>query len=102
MGDVATGWIRRVRPDGKLDVTLQRHGREASADAQAVLVARLREAGGQLPLHDKSPPAEIARVLAMSKHTFKKAVGGLYKAGRVALVPGGIALTETAGGRPRC
>lgn len=97
VGDVATGWVRRVRDDGKLDVTLQRLGREAAVDAQAILVARLLEAGGTLPLHDKSPPAEIARVLAMSKNTFKKAVGGLYKAGRLALLPDGIALTHVDG-----
>jgi predicted RNA-binding protein (virulence factor B family) len=100
VGDAVTGWVTHVRPDGKLDVALQRAGRAATEDAQQVILTHLRAAGGRLPLHDKSPPDEIARVLGISKHAFKKAVGGLYKARKIALAPGGIVLVDGAEARP--
>lgn len=79
------GYLKRLRDDGKIDVTLRRAGREGVADAREIILSVLAANGGVLPLHDKSSPEEIRKILAISKKTFKKAVGGLYKDGLVKL-----------------
>ncbi len=95
VGDQVAGFIKRVRPDGKVDVALQASGyEEAVADATATLLDALRAAGGRLPLSDSSDPAEIHRVLRMSKKTFKKALGQLYRAGVVTLDPAFTTLAQ--------
>ena len=91
-GDRLKGYVDRVRPDNKLDVRLQRTGRAAIDDAEQALLDALHAAGGFLPLHDKSPPAQISAQLALSKKAFKRALGGLYKARRVELHPDGVRL----------
>jgi len=94
IGDTLTGYVKLVRPDNKLDIRLQRTGREAIDDATQTLLDALREAGGFLPLHDKSPPEQIRRRLSLSKKAFKRALGGLYKARRVELLPDGVKLLD--------
>jgi uncharacterized protein len=86
------GYVRRLREDGKLDVTLRKVGPEGVADARDVILKVLAANEGSLPLHDQSPPAIIKQILGMSKKTFKKAVGGLYKDGLVKLTAEGISL----------
>ncbi len=88
------GYVKRVREDGKLDVTLRKVGAEGVANARQVILAALVKHGGSLPLHDQSPPEAIRRALGMSKKTFKKAVGGLYKDGLVTLTDAGIMLRK--------
>jgi predicted RNA-binding protein (virulence factor B family) len=87
------GYLKRIREDGKLDVTLRRVGAEGVSDAREVILKVLAANGGALPLHDKSSPEAIQRILGMSKKTFKKAVGGLYKDGVVSLTADEIRLT---------
>ncbi|RPD47031.1 GntR family transcriptional regulator [Hymenobacter sediminis] len=87
LGDVHTGYVRQVRPDGKLDLSLQRPGYDEAVAAADTLLAALRQAGGALPLGDKSEPDDIYRRLGMSKKIFKKALGSLYKQGLVQLEP---------------
>ena len=87
------GYLKRIREDGKLDVTLRRTGAEGVADAREVILRVFAANGGTLPLHDKSSPAAIQQTLGMSKKSFKKAVGGLYKDGLVTLTDEGIRLT---------
>lgn len=87
-----TGYVKRLREDGKLDVTLRKVGPEGVADARQVILTALDKQGGSLPLHDQSSPAAIQQALGMSKKTFKKAVGGLYKDGLVTLTNDGIRL----------
>lgn len=94
-GDRLVGYVRRIRADHKLDVTL-RQGTTSELDAaKAKIMAALTKGGGILPLHDHSPPAAIEASLKMSKKLFKKAVGGLYKAGLVTLSEHGIALKRS-------
>jgi predicted RNA-binding protein (virulence factor B family) len=88
-----TGYVKRLREDGKLDVTLRKVGAEGVADARDVILKALAAHGGTLPLHDQSSPAAIQQALGMSKKTFKKAVGGLYKDGLVTLTDEGVRLT---------
>lgn len=80
-----SGYLKRLREDGKIDVTLRRVGPDGVSDAREVILKVLTANGGVLPLHDKSSPQEIQKILGMSKKTFKKAVGGLYKDGLVKL-----------------
>jgi len=89
-GTQLSGYVKRVREDGKLDVTLRRVGTEGVADARKVIMDALAAAGGVLHLHDGSSPAAIQQTLGMSKKMFKKAVGGLYKDGFVLLTDEGI------------
>ena len=94
VGDALTGWVKQVREDNKLDIRLQRSGRAAIDDAEEVILEALRAGGGWLALHDKSPPEQIRAELRMSKKAFKRALGGLYKARRVALEEGGVRLLD--------
>ena len=91
-GDRLTGFVKRVRADHKIDVTL-RQGVTSELDAaKGKIMAALTKGGGVLALHDHSPPAAIEAALGMSKKLFKKAVGGLYKAGLIHLTARGISL----------
>jgi len=94
LGERLRGYVKKIREDGKIDVTLRRGGVfDAAADQDSILAA-LKAQGGFLPLTDKSPPDLIARVLRLSKKSFKKAVGGLYKEGLITIQPDGIRLRE--------
>ncbi|AYA38883.1 GntR family transcriptional regulator [Hymenobacter oligotrophus] len=84
-GDVLRGYVRQVRPDGKVDVSLQRQGYDEALAAADALTQALRQAGGTLPLTDRTDPEEIYRRLGMSKKVFKKALGALYRRGAVHL-----------------
>jgi len=93
-GDRLRGWIKKTRPDGKLDVTLQRPGyRSIEPNAESIL-NELSLKNGYLNLTDKSDPTEIQRVLQMSKKSFKKAVGTLYKQRMIDIKDDGIYLKK--------
>lgn len=94
VGDRIPGHVRTIRPDHKLDISLQPIGYRNYNDANTALLAkRLRQQGGFLPLTDKSPPAEVQRLLGLSKKAFKQALGALYKARHVRLGHDGITWT---------
>jgi uncharacterized protein len=95
------GYVKRLREDGKLDVTLRKVGAEGVSDARAIILKALAAHGGALPLHDGSSPAAIRKVLGISKKTFKKAVGGLYKDGLVELTGEGVSMTVKGPERAR-
>ncbi len=96
-----SGYVKRLRPDGKLDVTLRKVGGEGVADAREVILKALASSCGMLSLHDRSSPEDIQKALGMSKKTFKRAVGGLYKDGLVTLDDEGIRLTKKGAGSAR-
>jgi len=79
------GFIREVRADGKISLSLQPLGREAASSLSEQILAKLREAGGQLLLSDKSSPEQISSLFGVSKGNFKKAIGGLYKQGLIVI-----------------
>lgn len=97
VGERLKGFVKEVREDNKLDIRLLRTGKQAIDDATRLLLEALREEGGFLPLHDKSPPGQIRTRLKMSKKAFKRALGGLYKARRVQLLPDGVKLLDDGG-----
>jgi predicted RNA-binding protein (virulence factor B family) len=73
------GYIKAIRPDGKIDVSFQKQGFEAIDDSAQQVLEALKQNDGVLRLNDNSHPEEIKSVLKMSKKTFKKAIGSLYK-----------------------
>lgn len=85
-GQRLEGHILRVREDGRLDLCLQAPGRAGIEQCAAAILQAVERAGGELALGDRSPPALIERQLHMSKASFKKAVGQLYRS--QLLVPG--------------
>lgn len=93
-GDRLKGFVKNIREDGKIDLRLQQKGYAKVEPNAEKILQRLRQSGGFLPLHDKSDPDLIRDQLQMSKKTFKKAIGGLYKQQLIALVEGGIKLKE--------
>ncbi|MBB3169134.1 CvfB family protein [Simiduia aestuariiviva] len=92
-GQQIQGFIKRVRPDGKIDLTLQNKSVQRDQLAEKVMAYVARQ-GGFAPLHDKSDPAEITRALGMSKAAFKRTIGSLYKAGELELESNGIRSTK--------
>ncbi|MFC6997340.1 CvfB family protein [Rufibacter roseus] len=92
-GEFTQGFVKKVREDDKLDVSLQKQGYGEIEHAADTILQRLKaDKNGFLPLTDKSEPEKIYQTLGMSKKTFKKAIGALYKQGVVQLQPEGIQL----------
>lgn len=87
-----TAYIKQVREDGKIDLMLQKPGMGKVEDSAKVLLDYIRQHGGKTSLNDKSPAEEIYRELGVSKKTFKKAVGDLYKKRMIVLTDEGMAL----------
>ncbi|MDD2480088.1 MAG: S1-like domain-containing RNA-binding protein [Victivallaceae bacterium] len=95
LGDKRTVYLTRTRSDGRADVTLQKPGyKEAIPEATDTLLEVLQAQGGTLKVTAKTPPAEIERVFKMSKKTFKKVLGALYKARRIEITENNITLIE--------
>ena len=92
IGDKKKGWIKSLREDGKIDLRLQKVGFELSDDAQETIMQKLKENNGYLALHDGSDPQLITKVLNISKKTFKKAIGGLFKFKLIVIEKEGIRL----------
>jgi len=91
-GDRLKGYVKKICEGGKIDVILQPEGYGKIKDSAAEVLQKLEEAGGYLPISDKSDPEEIKRIFGMSKKTFKKAIGSLYKEKRITIQPDGIRL----------
>ena len=91
-GDRVTAYVKQVRPDGKIDLSLQKKGQKAVVDFSDTLLQHLQTNGGSSPLGDKSPAEEIYAVFGVSKKVFKKAVGDLYKRHLITIQPDGIKL----------
>ena len=85
-------FVRQVREDGKIDLTLQKDGLQKVGDFAEILLQYIKDNGGHTSLNDKSAAEDIYDTFGVSKKTFKKAVGDLYKKRLVILVEGGIQL----------
>jgi predicted RNA-binding protein (virulence factor B family) len=89
-GEQLTGYIKEVREDEKIDVSLTPLGYGKVEGVAATILESLRIHNGFLPLHDKSEPEEIYALFRCSKKTFKQAVGSLYKQKLIILKEDGI------------
>ncbi len=96
IGDVRKGYIKKIRPDNKIDLSLTKQGYKAVEDVTQDLFERLKNAGGFLPYHDKSDPVDIQREFKMSKKVFKKAIGGLFRQGLIQVGNDGIRITASS------
>ncbi|MFT6274440.1 MAG: putative RNA-binding protein (virulence factor B family) [Halioglobus sp.] len=92
-GQSIGGYIKRVRSDNKIDLSLQ-GGKETRDQHAQLIMDYLTEQGGFAPVHDKSDPKLIARLFGMSKGAFKKTVGGLYKRELISIEKDGIRLRQ--------
>lgn len=90
IGDVMAGVIKEIRADHKIDVSLQPLGEKILEPAANKILDTLSAHGGFLALNDKSDPELIREELQMSKKTFKKGVGTLYKARKIEIKADGI------------
>ena len=88
------GYIKSIREDGKIDVSLQPEGYENNDEFQQIILDKLNQNYGLLYLSDKSEPEEIKEELQMSKKNFKKAIGGLYRDKKIEILEDKIRLLE--------
>ncbi len=91
-GDRITGYIKNVRPDNKIDVSLQKQGYVSVEPNAQKILQKLNDNDGFLNITDKSDPIIILAKLEMSKKTFKKAIGSLYKQKIIRIEKDGIYL----------
>ena len=96
-----TGYVKRRRDDGRLDLSLLPPGPARIDVVGEQVLKALRESGGYLPLGDATPAGEIKAHLGVSKNAFKQAIGRLYKQRRILLEPGGIRLAPSDEGAER-
>ncbi len=94
LGQRVKGYIKKIREDNKIDVSLQRSGYVNVLPNEQKILAKLKEENGFLPLNDYSSPEEIVASLAMSKKVFKKAIGSLFKQRLIRIEEKGISLTK--------
>jgi len=87
-------WVGKVRDDGKIDLTLQKTGREHTTDFAETLLAYLERNGGRCRLGDKSAAEDIYDQFQVSKKTYKRAVGDLYRRRLIVITDRGIELAE--------
>ncbi|MGB0943881.1 MAG: CvfB family protein [Marinomonas sp.] len=84
-GEKVTAFIKRVRDDGKIDISLQEVGYKKVTGILGDILQYLDDHNGEMPITDKSSPEAIYAVFKVSKATFKKALGALYKDKKILL-----------------
>ena len=92
IGNRRPGYIRHIRKDGKIDLSLKKPGHVSIDGSGQRIMAALKKAGGFIPCHDKSSPQTITELFSMSKKEFKRAIGGLYKKRLIEISDQGIRL----------
>ncbi|MDN3610081.1 S1 RNA-binding domain-containing protein [Vibrio ostreicida] len=92
VGKKLKAYIKAVREDGKVDLSLQKIGVDKMDDLSVKIMTLLEKKEGFLPLNDKSSPESIFAAFRTSKGTFKKTIGSLYKQGRITIEEEGIRL----------
>ena len=92
VGDRLKGIVKKVRQDNKLDILLSQIGYRNIEPNAEIILKELNDNSGFIPLHDKSDPDDIKHQLQMSKKSFKKAIGSLYKSRQIEIKNDGIYL----------
>jgi len=92
VGDQFKGFIKEVRPNGKVDVVIQKQGYEAIQNDTEIVLNYLKLNQGNAPIGDFSEPTFIYKELGISKKAFKKAVGSLYKQKLISITDTGLQL----------
>jgi len=92
LGERIMGYVTAIKPDGKIDLSLQPHRGERVGNLGDEILAELKARGGFWPIGDHSPSDQIRDELGCSKRTFKQAIGGLLKRKKIVLEERGIRL----------
>lgn len=92
IGDSFWCWVTKITPDNRIDVSLQKPGFDGVVECADIILKKLSENGGTLPVHDKSSPEEIYSTFQLSKKLFKRSVGHLMKEGRIEQRDGSLTL----------
>jgi predicted RNA-binding protein (virulence factor B family) len=96
-GQRLKGYIKRIRPDRKIDIRLQQSGTQGLDTIANSILQTIADHGDRLVVSDKSPPDEIYALFGVSKKRFKKAIGALYKRNLITLSADGIRLSKKSG-----
>lgn len=94
-GERLPGFVKQVRPDGKIDLSLQLPGRKAQNQLRDAILSHLEQHEGVSTLTDFSPPDEIYQAYGVSKAKYKKALGNLYREGRIVIEKHQITLNQS-------
>jgi len=100
IGQKLKGFVRVLRPDGKIDLSLDQSGYRRVAPLALRIVQALHRSGGRLGLDDDSPPEDIRQAFGTSKKAFKQALGALYKTRRIRFSKPGIELLDNTAWSP--
>lgn len=94
VGDAMKGFVKHIREDNKIDLSLQKSGFELVDEVKWRILNLMKQNGGFLALSDNSSPEEIKSTLQISKKAFKKAIGALYRERLVKLTEKGVQLID--------
>lgn len=94
IGQELKGYIKKLRGDGKIDLSLQAPGYRKIDDISRAILKIIKEHGGRIAVTDNSPPEVIYSLFGVSKKTFKQAIGALYKKRLISLDANGIKLAR--------
>ncbi len=94
IGQHIKGYIRKIREDQKIDLRLQKSGVDNISEGMEEILAKLKAQNGFIPVNDRSTPEVISETFGISKKTFKKSIGALYKKRLIVMDDEGIKLTE--------
>lgn len=94
IGRQLKGYIKKIRTDGKIDLSLQPAGYQKIDAVSQSILNTLKKHGGRIAVTDNSPPEEIYDLFGVSKKTFKKAIGALYKKRIITIDPKGIRIVK--------
>ncbi|MDP6923430.1 MAG: S1-like domain-containing RNA-binding protein [Candidatus Scalindua sp.] len=93
-GQKTKGYIKKVREDNKIDLSLQKPGYERVDDITDTIINVLKEQGGFISVTDKSSPETINKLFGVSKKTYKKAIGAIYRRRLITIEDDGIRLSS--------
>lgn len=96
IGDRLKGVVKKIRKDNKLDISLSQIGYRNIEPSAQIVLEKLEKSAGFLPFNDKSDPEDIKETFQMSKKSFKKAIGSLYKKRFISIKEDGITLNKKA------
>ncbi len=94
-GDKITGYISKLREDGKIDLSLTVKGYTKVWDITDNILEIIAKNGGFMGINDKTAPSVIYELFGVSKKSFKMALGALYKSKKVIFTDGGVKIIES-------
>lgn len=94
IGDEIKGYVKKIREDHLIDISFQKSGFKNVLDSTELILEYIKKNNGFINLHDKSTPEEISIRLSMSKATFKKSIGILYRHKKVLIKPDGVYIAK--------